>query len=68
MSLDYTYHKCTCHRCGRMILVEIFLTGSSHNANVNAICADCVVLPLPHAFEIEHPEAAKDIIDWLNRK
>lgn len=66
MTVGYTYYKKICAECGRRILVEIFVNGSSHNVAVIAICADCITIPFNQKFEEEYPEATKDIIDWIN--
>lgn len=65
MNFIYSYRKCACRKCGRKILVEILLVGTSHNADIIATCAECLKLPLDEKFAGEHPEAAKDITAWV---
>ncbi len=63
--MDYMHHKLTCKKCGRKILVEIILMGTSHNAGVLVTCAECLG-KLDEKFCKEHPEEAESIKAWIN--
>lgn len=65
MDLAYSYHKKECFKCHRKILVEIFDNGVSHTVGLTVVCSDCITFPLQPEFTKEHPEAAKDISDWV---
>ena len=63
---NYEHHKEKCSQCGRRILVQIVLDGSSHNMSVSVVCADCLAkIGVVEEFKKEHPEEAKDIENWL---
>lgn len=67
--LKYEYHKLKCPICGRKILVEIGLTGTSHNILVNATCAHCLKnTGLPEEFKKKHANASADIEKWLKEE
>lgn len=62
----YEHHKEKCSQCGRRILVQIVLDGSSHNMNVSVVCAECLKkIGVNGEFKKERPEEAKDIEEWL---
>ena len=63
--LDYTYHKMKC-KCGRKVLVESVLFGVDHTASIVVTCDECLKkLKVGKKFTKEHPDAAKDIEEWI---
>jgi len=66
LKFNYEHHKGKCSQCGRRILVQIVLDGSSHNMSVSIVCADCLAkIGVGEKFRKEHPEEAQDIEKWL---
>lgn len=66
-AFEYKSYKVKCSRCGREILVEVVLFGINHNANVSAICKECLKEQgLSLKFKEESPEHAKEIQEWLD--
>lgn len=65
MKLDYTYYKLQCARCSRKILVEMSLFGIPHHTNPSVVCGECIKRQFPKGYKQEHPEAYKDIKEWL---
>ena len=62
----YEYHKEKCPQCGRRILVQIILNGTSHNVSVSVVCSECLEkIGVGEEFKKERPEEAKDIESWL---
>jgi len=55
-------HMLSCRKCGRKILVEILLTGVSHNGQVGAICGACLEVSEP--FSQNHPDIARRLREW----
>ena len=67
MKFGYEHHKEKCSQCGRRILVQIILNGTSHNIGVGVVCADCLAkIGVGEEFRMEHPEEAQDIENWLH--
>lgn len=67
LKFNYEHHKEKCSQCGRRILVQIILDGSSHNISVSVVCADCLAkIGVGEEFRKEHPEEAQDIENWLH--
>ena len=62
--MDYCYEKTKCKKCGRKILVEMGLFGVAHHTMVTATCGACLS-EIDEAFRQKHPEAAKDIENWI---
>jgi hypothetical protein len=65
MNRDYEYHKLKCRKCHRKILVQVILTGVSHNLGVYATCAECVGT-VDANFRESNPQAADDVQKWLD--
>ena len=57
--LDLSQYPVQCSKCGRKILVSILRVGVSHDANILAMCADCIDWNVDYCKE--NPEYCKDI-------
>lgn len=55
-------HRLACSKCGRKILVEVFLSGIDHTAGIHATCAEC--LELSPEFAAAAPDVAREVEEW----
>lgn len=56
-------HLTACRKCGRKILVEMGLIGSTHHVGVTATCGECLMLS--EQLRKEQPEIASKVERWL---
>lgn len=53
---------CTCKKCGRKIIVEMGLIGTTHHFGLTVTCADC--MEICDEFKTNHPDVVQRIEDW----
>jgi len=63
-SVAVSGHLTACRKCGRKILVEMGMIGSTHHFGVSATCGECLVLS--EQIRKEQPEIVSKIERWLH--
>lgn len=66
LPIETHFEKCG---CGKRIVIQILLNGTSHNLGLSIICSDCVKAgKIDSKYKNENPEMAKTIEEWARKE
>jgi hypothetical protein len=63
-SLAVRGYLTACRKCGRKVLVEMSMIGSTHHVGVAVTCGECLILS--DQLRKEQPEIVSKIESWLH--